>query len=85
MDENKLVPGDIAWLVLTGAIIGYDLAAISTKRVETLSSAIWRSLSHPRKLPILLSIWTALTWHLFANPRARQSYKNLKQAKRGLN
>jgi hypothetical protein len=74
--EPKKIPGDYAWIALAAAIIGYDAFAMTTKKAETMSSAIWRSLAHPVKSPIAASIWGGLTWHLFANERARNAYRD---------
>ena len=75
MEEVKKIPGDVAWIALALGIVGYDTIAVLSGKAETLSSAIWRSLSHPYKFPVAASIWFGLTWHLFGNPHARNSYR----------
>ncbi len=74
MAEQK-VHGDYAWVVMALCILGYDLWAMNTKKAETMSSALWRSLEHPMKSPFLLLSWGVLTHHLFMNKRARKSLK----------
>jgi hypothetical protein len=70
----KIFPGDAAWIALAAGIITYDAIAIFTRKAETMSSAIWRSLAHPVKSPIAAGIWIGVTWHLFANKQAREAY-----------
>jgi hypothetical protein len=75
LEEFKKIPGDFAWIALAAGIVAYDVFAIKTKKAETMSSAIWRSLAHPIKSPLAALIWLSLTWHLFGNKQARKSYK----------
>jgi hypothetical protein len=74
--NNKKIPGDYAWIALAAGIITYDAVAIKSQKLETMSSAIWRSLSHPIKSPVAALIWASLTWHLFGNKKARKAYKS---------
>ena len=66
--------GDYAWVIMALGILAYDMFAMKSKKVETMSSAMWRSLSHPIKAPLAGVCWAILTHHLFANKRARASY-----------
>ncbi len=59
-------------------IFSYDMYAITTKRFETMSTALWRSLEHPIKSPIAIFSWLVLTHHLFASKPARKSIKSYK-------
>lgn len=79
MDEAEHIPrpAELAWVGLAAVIIAYDLIALNTNKVETLSSAVWRSLAKPGKWPIYMGTWFGLTYHLFFNPCARQSYKTI--------
>jgi hypothetical protein len=74
---SEKLPGEIAWGVMSLGILAYDLTAIKTKKAETMSSALWRSLKHPIKLPTTTLIWLILTYHLFASANARSSIKSL--------
>jgi hypothetical protein len=57
-------PGSKAWIGLTGYVVVYDAWAAVTGN-ETLSSAFYRSFSHPvRRMPLLV-LWAYLTAHLF--------------------
>lgn len=71
---NK-ISGEYGWLGLTLIIVAYDAYAMKTKKIETLSAALWKSLAHPKKMPAAACIWGILTWHLFLDAHARQSYK----------
>lgn len=82
--QDKL-SGDIGWLLLISYIVTYDALALYSNKTETLSSALWRSLSHPYKSPVAMALWGCLTWHLFGNPNARQSYQLRNQMKRKIN
>jgi hypothetical protein len=75
--ENQKISGEPAWLIMALGILTYDLIAIKTKRVETMSTALWRSLNHPVKSPIAILAWGILTHHLFASSIARSSLKKL--------
>lgn len=71
----KVIPGDYAWVTLALCIVLYDAVAVTTKKAETMSGAIWRSLAHPYKFPVAGVVWGAISWHLFFNPQARAAYK----------
>lgn len=58
-------------------ILIYDVTAVKTQKMETMSAAVWRSLTKPNSMVPLLVIWGVLTHHLFANKNAIQSYKTL--------
>ena len=73
----KKIKGDYAWGVMALMILTYDLVAIRTKRIETMSAAMWRSLEHPIKSPLVLLIWLKLTHHLFGNKTARRAIRIL--------
>lgn len=75
--EEDKVRGDIAWAVMALSITLYDVYAIKSKKAETMSGALWRSLKHPFKFPIATIIWGVLTYHLFAGRNARTSIKVL--------
>jgi hypothetical protein len=72
---NRDTSGEWAWLGLAAVVTSYDLYAIKTRKVETLSTALWKSLANPVKAPVSFLIWGSLTWHLFLNKQARNSYK----------
>jgi hypothetical protein len=71
------IPGEYAWGIMTLGILLYDLTAMKTQKAETMSSALWRSLQHPIKLPTTSLVWLIITHHLFVSANARKSIKNL--------
>jgi hypothetical protein len=78
MSEVEKVRGEYAWVIMALGILAYDLVAIKTKKAETMSSAIWRSLEHPIKFPVASLVWGITTYHLFSSQPARKSIKVLK-------
>lgn len=81
MNEVEKIRGEYAWVVMALSILTYDLVAIKTKKAETMSSAIWRSLEHPIKFPLTSLAWGIATYHLFSSQPARKSIKTLKTTK----
>lgn len=74
---KEKIKGDYAWIVMTAGILTYDFIALKSQKIETMSHAMWRSLSHPVKSPIAIAAWGILTHHLFINHKARNSIKEL--------
>ena len=74
---KEKISGEYGWVVLAVSITAYDLFAIKTKKFETLSTALWKSLPHPIKFPIAPLAWGILTYHLFISKNARDSIKIL--------
>ncbi len=68
-------PAELAWVCLAAGVIAYDLIALNTNKVETLSNVVWRSLAKPNRWPIYMGVWFGLTYHLFFSPSAIESYK----------
>lgn len=76
--DGKKIRGEYAWGLMALSILAYDLTAIKTKKAETMSSALWRSLEHPIKFPLTSLAWAITTYHLFSSQPARKSLKTLK-------
>jgi hypothetical protein len=72
--EKEPLIGDWAWLGLIIGIFSYDMFALKSKKCETMSAAIIRSLAHPIKGPTAVLAWVTVTHHLFGNKRARRCY-----------
>lgn len=75
MSDDK-ISGEYAWVAMALSITLYDLVAIKTKKMETMSTALWKSLNHPMKFPVAPIAWAILTYHLFASSNARSSMKS---------
>lgn len=56
--------GSKAWLGLLTGILAYDLYAIRYGK-QTLSTAFYEALEHPRRRWLVIVCWLALTAHLF--------------------
>lgn len=54
---------DVAWLILAAYVAAYDVYAIYRGR-ETLSSAFWRALTHPKAKFATALVATGLYKHL---------------------
>jgi hypothetical protein len=60
----KVPEGDAAWIGLLAYVVAYDAYALLTGK-ETLSSAYYRALAHPRRRWPTIATWVLLTSHLF--------------------
>lgn len=56
--------GSKAWLGLLTGILAYDLYAIRYGK-QTLSTAFYEALEHPKKRWVVIACWSILTNHLF--------------------
>lgn len=58
------MPGDVGWVAVLGAALAWDLYALHTRRVETLSAACRRAVAHPTtRWPTVLAV-VGLAKHL---------------------
>lgn len=80
--SNGKKHSDLAWYAMALGILSFDLIAIKTNKFETMSTALWRSLSHPVRSPVIWISWGVLTHHLFASKNARNSMKILLKSKK---
>lgn len=60
----KLTPGGKAWIGLTAYVVAYDAYAVASKN-DTLSTAFYQSVAHPKKRWPVIVVWVYLTCHLF--------------------
>jgi hypothetical protein len=64
LNKDSRTTGLIGWLFLALIIIAYDLYAIKTKNIETLTRTFWRMTEKPlSRIPFMVS-WMMLTFHL---------------------
>ena len=68
-DERK--SGAYAWIFFLGLVAAYDVYAIKTKKVETLTRAFWRGTEKPLQKVIPITVWTGLTAHLLLEKSIR--------------
>ena len=74
LEKDDRVSGLIGWLGLMSIIIIYDIYAIRTKKIETLTRSFWR---HTEKLmgkSIFIGAWLGLTFHLLLEKMIRKKY-----------
>lgn len=72
LEKNDRISGAVGWAALVALIVAYDLYAIKSKKIETLTRSFWRlSESKATKLPVFLA-WSTLTLHLMAEKNIRR-------------
>lgn len=72
LEKNGRLSGIIGWGTLAALIIAYDIYAIKSEKIETLTRSFWRlSESKIAKFPVLVS-WAVLTLHLVAEKDIRK-------------
>lgn len=64
--------GTIAWGGLALGIIIYDIYAIKSKKIETLTRAFWRHTENKTTGSIFTGVWLGLTFHLLIEKLIRQ-------------
>ena len=71
--ENKK-SGTVAWGGLALGIIAYDIYAIKSKKIETLTRSFWRLTEKPISGSIFTGVWLGLTFHLLIEKLVRKSF-----------
>ena len=74
LEKNNQKSGSIAWGGLAAGIIAYDIYAIKSKKVETLTRAFWRLTEKPLIGIIPVGVWLGLTFHLLIEKLVRKKY-----------
>jgi hypothetical protein len=64
LNKDSRTTGLIGWLFLALIVIAYDLYAIKTKNIETLTRAFWRMTEKPLSRIPFMVLWMVLTFHL---------------------
>ena len=79
LDRELKRSGASAWACLALAIIVYDLYAIKSKKIETLTRSFWRLTEKPTTGSIFIGVWLGLTFHLLIEKLVRKkiSYKGV--------
>jgi len=68
--------GISAWAGLVLAIIVYDVYAIKSKKIETLTRSFWRLTEKPTTGSIFIGAWLGLTFHLLIEKLVRKNISN---------
>lgn len=71
-DDKK--SGTIAWGGLALGIIVYDIYAIKSKKIETLTRAFWRHTENKITGSIFTGVWLGLTFHLLIEKLIRKNF-----------
>jgi len=74
LDRESKKSGSIAWGGLALGIIAYDIYAIKSKKIETLTRSFWRLTEKPFTGAILTGAWLGLTFHLLIEKLVRKSF-----------
>lgn len=72
LEKDERTSGTYAWGLLFGLVLAYDVYAIKTKKVETLTRAFWRHTDKPLRKVIPIAAWTGLTAHLLLEKNIRR-------------
>ena len=72
LEKDQRITGLIGWSALIGCVIAYDIYAIRTKKIETLTRSFWRlSEGKASRIPVLAT-WAIVTAHLVAEKNIRK-------------
>lgn len=74
LDKEDKKSGIPAWGGLVLGIIAYDIYAIKSKRIETLTRSFWRLTEKPFTGIALIGVWLGLTFHLLIEKLVRKSF-----------
>ena len=74
LDKQDKKSGSIAWSGLALGIIVYDIYAIKSKKIETLTRSFWRLTEKPLTGSIFTGVWLGLTFHLLIEKLIRKNF-----------
>lgn len=72
LEKDNRISGVYGWLTLLSLVAAYDVYAIKSKNVETLTRAFWRMTESKAKSILPVAVWTGLTVHLLAEKKIRK-------------
>ena len=72
LDKQDKKSGTIAWGSLALGILAYDIYAIKSKKIETLTRSFWRLTEKPIEGSLLIGAWLGLTFHLLIEKQIRK-------------
>lgn len=73
LDRADKKSGTIAWGGLAAGIIAYDVYAIKSKKIETLTRSFWRLTEKPLTGSLFIGVWLGLTFHLLIEKVIRKN------------
>lgn len=74
LEKDDRKSGLIGWGGLVAIIVLYDIYAIRTKRIETLTRSFWRHTEKTIGKNIFIGAWLGLTFHLLLEKMIRKKY-----------
>ncbi len=74
LEKDDKKSGAIAWGGLALGIIVYDIYAIKSKKIETLTRAFWRHTENKITGSIFIGVWLGLTFHLLIEKLIRKNF-----------
>jgi len=76
LEKEERKSGITAWGALVLGIIAYDVYAIKSRKIETLTRSFWRLTEKPLTAIIPVGVWLGLTFHLLIEKLVRKSILN---------
>jgi len=73
LEKQDKKSGTYAWGGLALGIIAYDIYAIKSKKIETLTRAFWRQTENKITGSIFTGVWLGLTFHLLIEKLIRKN------------
>ena len=73
LEKSDTTSGVLAWCMLVLVIIAYDVYAIKSKRIETLTKSFWRMTENKISGSIFTGAWLGLTFHLLIEKLIRKN------------
>lgn len=76
--EKDSASGVFAWASMLSAILAYEIYAIRSKKIETLTKFFWRVTEKPILGNVFTGVWLGLTFHLLIEKSLRKTISTLK-------
>jgi len=73
LEKNDTTSGLLGWCGLLSVIIAYDVYAIKSKKIETLTRFFWRMTEQPITGSIITGAWIGLSFHLLIEKLIRKA------------
>jgi len=73
LEKQDKKSGTIAWGTLALSILAYDIYAIKSKKIETLTRSFWRLTEKPLTSIIPIGVWLGLSFHLLIEKPIRKN------------
>jgi hypothetical protein len=74
LDSKDRTSGVYGWVALVLGIMAYDIYAIKSSKIETLTRSFWRLTEKPSTGSIFIGAWLGLTFHLLIEKLIRKQY-----------